>query len=587
MCASIVIEKESKGIGEVIRISGSVIYASGLENIAKNNIVKIGKDKIIGEIVKIENSIAIIQTYEDTIGLQIGDQVINTGKPLFANLGPGLLGNIVDGLQRPLSDLRQQFGPFLVRGISDEKIIKTKKYIFNPTVQKGSLIGPGMKIGYVFENDFKHFILTPPTFATDTILSIHSGGSVESNEILVTTKNNQTVKLIHQWPIRMKRPVLKRLTHFEHFYTGQRIIDTFFPLNVGGNAIISGGFGTGKTVFIQSLSKFSIVDVVVVVLIGERGNEVANSLTEYKELKDNKGNSLMNRTVLIVNTSNMPVSARESSIYLGMTIAEYFRDLGYNVALVGDSLSRWAEAIREISGRLEEIPGEEGYPSYLGKNLGELFERAGKVTTLNYESGSLTFLASISPPGGDFIETVTQSALKVVGSFYALNTDLARARHFPSVDWKLSFSLYGDGIAKVLKEKFPTWQETRLHFLAILKQEEEIERTLRLLGRDSLSEDQKCVLDMCSVLKRSYLQQSAYDDVDKNTSMKKQVLMMRAFNLLWKLANEAIEGGETSDAFFNESFIEEFTRMWEIPETQLEKIDHIIDKYSKNLVKEK
>ncbi len=583
---SMITENKNIGIGKIIRISGSVIFASGLENIAKNNIVQIGDDKLIGEIVKIEDSIAIIQTYEDTIGLQIGAKVINTGKPLYAKLGPGLLGNIVDGLQRPLADLQQEFGPFLVRGMTQNKILKVKKYTFYPLVQKGSYIEPGSKIGYVMEKNLKHFILSSPTFMPDIVKTIHDEGEVDSKDILMTSQKNEIIKLDQQWPVRLKRPILKRITNFEHFYTGQRIIDTFFPLNVGGNAIISGGFGTGKTFFIQSLSKYSIVDIVVVVLIGERGNEVANSLNEYRELKDIKGNDLLDRTVLIVNTSNMPVSARESSIYLGMTIAEYFRDQGYNVALVGDSLSRWAEAIREISGRLEEIPGEEGYPSYLGKALGELFERAGKVTTLSYETGSLTFLASISPPGGDFSETVTQSALKVVGAFYALNTDLARARHFPAVDWKLSFSLYGDGIAKVLKNRYPSWQETRVIFLAILKQEEEIERTLRLLGRDSLSEDQKSILDMCSILKSSYLQQNAYDEIDKNTSMEKQVIMMKAMLTLWKLANKAIAKSETSDTFFHESFVEQFTRMWEIPESDLNRIDDLIKKYS-NILEDK
>ena len=572
-------KNESHSFGYITRISGSVVFATGLNDIAKNNIVHIGEDKIIGEIVKIENSIAIIQTYEDTIGLKIGSKVINTGQPLYANLGPGLLGNIVDGLQRPLQILKEQMGPFLGHGVIHDPTPE-KSYKFFPIVKEGEAIGPGLKIGYILERNFKHFILSSPDIISDTIDYVCPESEVNSKDILVITKNNQQISLFQQWPIRMKRPILKGLTTFDHFYTGQRIIDTFFPLKIGGNAIISGGFGTGKTVFIQSLSKFSIVDIVVVVLIGERGNEVANSLGEYKELKDQHGNSLLDRTVLIVNTSNMPVSARESSIYLGMTIAEYFRDQGYNVALVGDSLSRWAEAIREISGRLEEIPGEEGYPSYMGKALGELFERAGRVNTLNYEIGSLTFLASVSPPGGDFSETVTQSALKVVGSFYALNTDLARARHFPSVDWKLSFSLYGDGIAKTLKDLYPTWQENRLMFLAILKQEEEIERTLRLLGRDSLSEDQKCILDMCSILKRSYLQQSAYDDIDKNTSLRKQVLMLSAMKLLWKLANQSIKKGDTSDMFFQQDFIVHFTRMWEIPENELEKIEDLIKKYS-------
>ena len=585
MHSSSQLEKKNYAIGTVTRISGSVVFATGLDGIAKNNIVKIGKDEIIGEIVKIENSIAIIQTYEDTIGLQIGSKVVNTGRPLYANLGPGLLGNIVDGLQRPLPDLLQKMGPFLSRGVSHEKN-KEQKYKFYPMIKKGDKIGPGMKVGFILENKFKHYILTSPSFMTDTVESIVPESDVSFNEILVTTTKHQKVGLHHNWPIRMKRPILKQLMDFEHFYTGQRIIDTFFPLKIGGNAIISGGFGTGKTVFIQSLSKFSIVDIVVVVLIGERGNEVANSLNEYKELKDSSGNSLMNRTVLIVNTSNMPVSARESSIYLGITIAEYFRDQGYNVALVGDSLSRWAEAIREISGRLEEIPGEEGYPSYMGKTLGELFERAGKVNTLNYEIGSLTFLASVSPPGGDFSETVTQSALKVVGAFYALNTDLARARHFPAVDWKLSFSLYGDGIANILKEHYPSWQKTRLLFLSILKQEEEIERSVRLLGRDSLSEDQKCILDMCSVLKRSYLQQNAYDEIDKNTSMQKQILMMEAMKLVWELANQSIKKGDASDAFFNQPYLEHFTRMWEISEFELEKIADLIKKYSEELVSE-
>ena len=573
--------------GRVSRISGSVVFATGLDNIAKNNIVKIGKDHIIGEIVKIENSVAIIQTYEDTVGLEIGEVVIDTGNPLYANLGPGLLGNIVDGLQRELPFLKEQMGPFLIKGIIEEKS-KTIHSIhrFYPIVQRGDYIGPGTKIGYVLEKNFKHFILTPPIFEPDTIEFVVKESEVSSEDILIRTKSNQTVSLYQNWPIRIKRPILKQIMSNRHFYTGQRIIDTFFPLKVGGDAVISGGFGTGKTVFIQSLSKYSIVDVVVVVLIGERGNEVANALSEYLELKDAFGNSLMDRTVLIVNTSNMPVSARESSIYLGITIAEYFRDQGYNVALVGDSLSRWAEAIREISGRLEEIPGEEGYPSYMGKALGEIFERAGSVNTLDHEEASVTFLASVSPPGGDFSETVTQSALKVVGAFYALNTELARARHFPAVDWKLSFSLYGEGIAKDLKEAYPTWQPNRTKFLAILKLEEEIERTVRLLGRDSLSEVQKSILDMCNILKRSYLQQNAYDETDKNTSMQKQVLMLEAMSILWELANQAIRNGEISDVFFQQDFIEQFTRMWEIPESELHLIEVIIEKFSKGLVKD-
>ena len=575
----------SNNIGRVSRISGSVVFATGLDNIAKNNIVHIGEENIIGEIVKIENSIAIIQTYEDTVGLKIGEKVVDTGKPLYANLGPGLLGNIVDGLQRELPLLEDQTGPFLMKGMTHDKSKKhNEQYEFHPLVKIGDILEPGMKVGYIIEKNFKHYILAPPTSTSDIINFVTEKQFVFSTDELVKTKNNQIINLHHNWPIRIKRPIVKQIMTNEHFYTGQRIIDTFFPLKIGGNAIISGGFGTGKTVFIQSLSKYSIVDVVVVVLIGERGNEVANSLSEYLELKDAHGNSLLDRTILIVNTSNMPVSARESSIYLGITIAEYFRDQGYNVALVGDSLSRWAEAIREISGRLEEIPGEEGYPSYMGKSLGELFERAGNVNTLAHEVGSLTFLASVSPPGGDFSESVTQSALKVVGDFYALNTELARARHFPAVDWKLSFTLYGEGIAKYLKDLYPTWQTNRTLFLSILKQEEEIERTVRLLGRDSLSEDQKSILDMCGILKRSYLQQNAYDDIDKNTSMDKQVLMLEAMRVLWDLASQNIKKGELSDVFFQQDFIEHFLRMWEVPETELTTIKELIKTYSKELV---
>lgn len=579
-----IMKKNKEGI--ITRISGSVIFASGLENIAKNNIVLIGEERLIGEIVKIDRSVAIIQSYEDTIGLKIGAKVVNTEKPLYANLGPGLLGGIFDGLQRPLDELKLLTGPFLKRGVTQENQ-QAKKYTFYPLLSIGDKIVKGQKIGYYFEKNFKHFVISAPDFNYDLITYIKEEGLISENDILIETEKKQIIKMHSKWPIRVKRPYAKKLMTNEHFFTGQRVIDTFFPLNIGGNAIISGGFGTGKTVFLQSLSKYSIVDIVVVVLIGERGNEVANSLNEYKELKDVYGNNLLDRTVLVVNTSNMPVSARESSIYLGFTIAEYFRDQGYNVALVGDSLSRWAEAIREISGRLEEIPGEEGYPSYMGKTLGELFERAGKVELFNSgrnflsETGSITFLGSISPPGGDFSESVTQSALKVVGAFYALNTDLARARHFPAVDWKLSFSLYGDGIAKSLKEEFPSWQSNRLHFLTILKKEEEIERTLRLLGRDSLSEDQKCILDMCSMLKRAYLQQNAYDEIDKTTSMKKQVLMMKGLNLVWNLANKFIQKGDTSDAFFLQDFLEHFTRMWEIPENELNKIETLLEKYSK------
>ena len=575
---SVVLEEQ---LGHITRIAGSVIFIEGFKEISTNQLVRIGEEKILGEIVEIRGKIAVVQAYEDTLGLRVGDVAINTGAPFYSTLGPGLLGSVIDGIQRPLETLKTYEGMFLKRGTNVDMFMDNNsrnKIHFTPVVNINDKVRQGSKIGWVKEKKFIHPILYPPNLEPTIVADIAKEGEYDPESIVATFKNNYKLGFYQKWPIRIPRPYKKRLETKKPFLTGLRVIDTFFPLFLGGTAAISGGFGTGKTVFQQSIAKHANVDIVVFVLIGERGNEVSTVLNEFRELKDEDGAPLLDRTVTIVNTSNMPVAARESSIYLGMTIAEYYRDLGYNIAVLTDSTSRWAEAVREISGRLEEIPGEVGYPSYMSTQLGKIIERAGNVELFeNKNLASITYIGAVSPPGGDFSEPVTQAALRVVGTFWAINTELAHARHYPAVDWRVSYSYYAESIAREMDNQFENWSRQRTLFLKILKEEEELEKTVRLLGRDSLSEEQKCVLDMATFLKRVFLQQNAYDDVDRKTSLKKQALMLEVLEYSWDWLNQSIKSGKTTDEFFALPQVRKIERIHEIPEESLMNFEKILD----------
>lgn len=569
--------------GHVTRVSGSVVFATGFETLAKNTLVKISKERILGEIVQVQEDEAVIQSYEETTGIRVGDPVENTGRPFYATLGPGLLGRVYDGMQRSLDTLIEKQGAFIQRGTETDVIYQDATFDFTPTVKAGDSVSQGLEIGFVKEKRFRHPILIPRGRRPVKVATIVPEGTYGVNDKLATLEDGREIGFHQHWEVRVQRPFAKRLEADGPFVTGQRVLDSLFPVVKGGNAIVSGGFGTGKTVLEQCLAKHSRVDVIVLVLIGERGNEVATVLGEFAELKDADGTPLLDRTVVIVNTSNMPVAAREASIFLGMTVGEYYKDLGLDVAVLADSTSRWAEALREISGRLQEMPGEEGYPSYMPKQLGEFFERAGKFEVFNKAIGSVTFIAAISPPGGDFTEPVTQAALRVGGTFWALNTELARSRHFPSVDWRMSYSLYGNLIAEKVAEEHPRWGIIRNEFLALFKQEEELERNVRLLGRDSLTELQRGILDMAQFLKRSFLQQDAFDAVDQDCSLNKQALMLDALFLLWTWLKADIKRGILSEEFFEKPDVRKVMRIREIPESELDRLTGIIEELRTNM----
>jgi V/A-type H+/Na+-transporting ATPase subunit A len=563
-------------VGKVSRISGSVVFATGFEILAKNTIVRIGRDQILGEVVQILDDTLVIQSYEETDGVRVGDFVHNTNEPYYATLGPGLLGKMVDGLQRPMESLADLQGAFLKKGTLVDPFDHSLEFEFHPLVNIGDKIPESGEFGYVMEKKFKHPIMLPPLLGGGKVKWIAEKGWYNADDRIVEFEDGRKFGFYHKWEIRKPRKVKARMRVDKPFITGQRVLDSFFPIAKGGTSIVSGGFGTGKTVLEQAIAKHSRVDIIVLVLIGERGNEVASVLSEFAELTDEDGNPLMDRTVIIVNTSNMPVAARESSIFLGMTIGEYYRDLGLDVAVLADSMSRWAEAVREISGRLEEMPVEEGYPSYMPKNFGEFFERAGNFLLMTEKEASLTFIAAISPQGGDFTEPVTQAALRVTGGFWALNTELARSRHFPSVDWRQSYSLYGELISTALQNEYPKWGSIRSDLLLILKQEEELEQNVRLLGRDSLSEEQKAVLDMARFIKLTFMQQDSFDEIDQDSSIGKQYLMLQTLHLIWKYVLSEIRKGRTSRGVFEEKDIVTLSRIREVPETNLVKYDEWI-----------
>ena len=534
--------------GKITRVAGSVVTARGLPAVRVYDIVRIGHQGFLGEVIRLEGEEATIQIYEDATGLRIGEPVISTGSPLTVELGPGLLGAIYDGLQRPLQELFQASGPWLYRGLSAAALSRDALWTFEPRTEVGQQVGPGDILGVVQESKvLEHRILVPPGL-TGAVAEIQSGQmSVDATVARIQQSDGAVapVGLLQRWPVRRARPIRAKLEPNTPLITGQRVIDAFFPIADGGTAIIPGGFGTGKTVMEQSLAKWVNADIVVYIGCGERGNEMTEVLAELPQLQDpHTGASLMQRTILIANTSNMPVAAREASIYTGITIAEYYRDMGYSVALLADSTSRWGEALREVSGRLEEMPGEEGYPAYLNTRIADFYERAGRVETLGSPArrGSVTVVGAVSPPGGDFSEPMTQASLRVTGVFWGLDTGLARRRHFPAINWRTSYSLFA------LQPWFDSeigadWSKLTAEAMALLEQEEALQETVQLVGADALPTGQQAILAIARHLKEDFLQQSAFDPEDAFCPPQKTYLMLGAILQVGRWLQSALEQG--------------------------------------------
>jgi V/A-type H+-transporting ATPase subunit A len=529
--------------GEIFRIAGPVVTATGIKP-RMNDVLLVGKDRLMGEVIRIEGSRTVIQVYEETIGLRPGEPVVETGMPLTIELGPGLLTSIYDGVQRPLPILMEKEGSFIARGASAPGLRRDVSWHFVPKVRKGDKIEPGAIVGTVQETkNFVHRVLVPPS-VRGTVAEICEG-EFRVDAQVCHLEGGKSFPMMQRWPVREPRPVLRKLAPIAPLITGQRVLDTFFPLAKGGTAAIPGGFGTGKTVTQHQLAKWSDTDVVVYVGCGERGNEMTDVIEQFPKLVDPKtGAPLMQRTVLIANTSNMPVAAREASVYTGITVAEYFRDMGCDVSLMADSTSRWAEAMREISSRLEEMPGEEGYPAYLSSRLADFYERAGRTTNLNGTEGSVSIIGAVSPPGGDFSEPVTQGTLRIVKVFWALDTKLRERRHFPSINWLTSYSLYSDPLEEwFAKNADPGWRALSGWAMEVLQKESELQEVVQLVGSDALPEDQKLLLLTARMIREIVLQQNAFHDVDTFCPLKRQHALLDAIRRFDELGRKAVTLG--------------------------------------------
>jgi V/A-type H+/Na+-transporting ATPase subunit A len=561
--------------GVVGRVSGPVVIAEGLEEARMYDVVRVGSLGLVGEIIRLVGGTATVQVYEDTTGLRPGDPVENTGAALSVELGPGLLTSIYDGIQRPLDVIQKAVGDFITRGTVAPPLDEKKRWKFDATAKVGDEVGPGTILGTVQETSLiVHKILVPPG-VRGTLKELASGTYTIRETIGSLRSGTGTTPLFlaHRWVVRIPRPVAQKLPPDIPLVTGQRVIDSFFPVAKGGTACIPGPFGSGKTVTQQQLAKWADSDVVVYVGCGERGNEMTEVLATFPNLVDPKSKKpLMERTVLIANTSNMPVAAREASVYTGITIAEYYRDMGYDVALMADSTSRWAEAMREISGRLEEMPGEEGYPAYLGRRVAEFYERAGRVVTLSPDGrrGSVTVVGAVSPPGGDTSEPVSQNTLRVARVFWALDASLAARRHFPSINWLQSYSLYGQDLSPWYREHLSgEFVTLRQKALGLLQKEAELQEIVQLVGVDALPEREKATLDVARMLREDYLQQSAYDPVDTFTSIQKQLRMLRAILSFGDREQEAVERGATVLQMQKLPVRTKLSRMKWVPEAEL------------------
>src|SRR5579884_874567 len=561
--------------GYITRISGPAVIAKGLAGARMYDIVRVGKEKLIGEIIRLDGDTAFVQVYEDTSGLYVGEPVESTDAPLTVELGPGMLSSIYDGIQRPLDKIRELQGDFISRGVIVDALDRSRKWTFVPTVKVGDRVGPGDVIGDVQEYSYAHRIMVPPHAAPGEVVEIRSGEFTVTDTVARLADGTE-LKLMQTWPVRVPRPVGRKLDPTELFVTGQRILDVLFPVAMGGTAAVPGPFGSGKTVVQQTLSKWSNADIIVYVGCGERGNEMTDVLTEFPELEDPRsGRPLMERTILVANTSNMPVAAREASIYTGITMAEYFRDMGYRVALMADSTSRWAEALREISSRLEEMPAEEGHPPYLASRLSAFYERSGRVVVLSPEEriGSVTIVGAVSPPGGDFSEPVSQNTLRVTRVFWALDASLAGRRHFPAINWLTSYSLYAEDLAEWGRRNVAKdWPEIRAKALEILQKESELQDIVQLVGYDALPETEKGILDVAKMIREDYLQQSAFDEVDTYSSIRKQYLMLKTILEFGSMEADAIKQGAQASQVSSLEVKNKISRLKWTPESQVQQL---------------
>ncbi|SFS45294.1 ATP synthase subunit A [Halostagnicola kamekurae] len=570
--------------GVIESVSGPVVTATDLDA-RMNDVVYVGDEGLMGEVIEIEGNLTTIQVYEETSGVGPGEPVENTGEPLSVDLGPGMLDSIYDGVQRPLDVLEDKMGTaFLDRGVDAPGIDLEKEWEFEPEVAEGDVVEPGDIVGVVPETvTIEHKVMVPPDYEGGEVTSVESGEfSVE--ETVIELDNGEEIQMHQEWPVREARPAGDKETPTEPLVTGQRVQDGLFPLAKGGTAAIPGPFGSGKTVTQQQLAKWSDADIVVYIGCGERGNEMTEVIEDFPELPDPQtGNPLMARTCLIANTSNMPVAARESCIYTGITIAEYYRDMGYDVALMADSTSRWAEAMREISSRLEEMPGEEGYPAYLAASLSEFYERAGKFQLINGDEGSISVVGAVSPPGGDFSEPVTQNTLRIVKTFWALDADLAERRHFPSIDWNESYSLYKDQLDPWWEDNIAgDWSDVRQWAVDVLDEEDELQEIVQLVGKDALPEDQQLTLEIARYLREAWLQQNALHDVDTYCEPEKTYRMLTAIKTFNDEAFEALEAGVPVDEIQNVDAAPRLNRMGTAEEWN-EFIDEIEDDLKEQL----
>ena len=559
--------------GKLTRISGPMIAADGMMGVSMGEIVRVGKIRLMGEVIRIDGDTAYAQVYEDTSGMYLGEPVEAQGLPLSIELGPGLLSQIYDGIQRPLEDLQKSSGDFIGRGLDADPLDYERKWAFTPSATVGQEVAAGDFLGSVPETEhLDHFIMVPPN-KSGKIASIVAAGEYNIKETIATLDDGTELTMTQEWPVKIPRPFGKKLPSNTPFITGQRVLDMLFPIPLGGSAMVPGGFGAGKTVVEQQISKFCNADIIIYVGCGERGNEMADVLDEFPELKDPKtGGPLMNRTVLVANTSNMPVAAREASVYTGITLAEYYRDMGYAVAMMADSTSRWAEALREISSRLEEMPGEEGYPTYLSTRIAQFYERTGRIECLSTtaegeeaRTGSLTLVAAVSPPGGDFSEPVTQNSMRVSGGFWALDAKLAYSRHYPSVNWNQSYSLYLNDLKDWFDQNAPAgWAERRQQAVDLLQKDTELQEIVQLVGPDALQEQERLVLEISRMVKEVFLQQNAFSDDDAYSSLEKTGGLLEALMVFYEECRAALDQGVELQAVLDLPEREEISRLREV-----------------------
>ncbi len=581
--------------GRIIKVSGPLIVAENMADAKVYDVVRVGKQKLIGEIIELRGDKASVQVYEETAGLGVGDEVISTDMPLSVELAPGIIEGIYDGIQRPLEKIVEKYGDRITRGIEVKSLSRDKKWDFKPLKKVGDKVVAGDALGYVQETpSVKHKIMVPYGVAGE-IKKINAGEFTieETVAVIATDSGEKEVCMLQKWPVRKARPYKNKLTPKMPMVTGQRVIDTLFPIAKGGCAAVPGPFGSGKTVVQHQLAKWADAEIIVYVGCGERGNEMTDVLNEFPALKDPKtGEPLMKRTVLIANTSDMPVAAREASIYTGITIAEYFRDMGYNVAIMADSSSRWAEALREMSGRLEEMPGDEGYPAYLASRLAEFYERAGIVKVLGSQdiTGSVTAIGAVSPPGGDLSEPVSQATLRIVKVFWGLSASLAYKRHFPAIDWLTSYSLYADRMAEWFKDNVaPDFTDLRAFIAEILQEEASLDEIVRLVGMDALSYKDRVTMETAKIIREDYLHQNAFHETDTYTSLLKQYKMLKLIRAYYDGANAAIDGYADLNDVLSIPAKDKIGRAKYVEGKNLSELDEalgLINKQLKGLIKE-